>query len=244
MGMTDLIQNWDSGTAGDPGTGARAATEIKVRQVRDHVLGAIRSGRLPPGTRLPTERDLAGRFGAARNAVRRALGELETAGLLTRQVGRGTFVADAPADGPAAPAPPSLAELIEARLLFEPHMAALAAARATPEHFVAMDHCLEALRTAADWVAFKEAKYALHVEIARATGNRFLIQTMAAVVTARRAAHWDRPQAPMPPVDVVRKTGYAENRAVVDALKRGDAAAAGQGITTSLQRVLASISEA
>jgi DNA-binding FadR family transcriptional regulator len=48
-----------------------------------------------PGSRLPTERQLAADLGATRTTVRRALAVLETEGHISREVGRGTFLRDA-----------------------------------------------------------------------------------------------------------------------------------------------------
>ncbi len=45
-----------------------------------------------PGERLPTEQELAERFGVNRHTVRRALGVLEQKGLVRIEQGRGTFV--------------------------------------------------------------------------------------------------------------------------------------------------------
>jgi len=63
-------------------------------QIRAALLAEIRSGRLSPGDQLPTESDLRDRFGVSRTTVRRALHDLALSGLIARQPGRGTFVAD------------------------------------------------------------------------------------------------------------------------------------------------------
>lgn len=52
----------------------------------------IRSGRLPPGTRLPTHRQLATKEGLALVTATRVYAELEAMGLVSGEVGRGTFV--------------------------------------------------------------------------------------------------------------------------------------------------------
>ncbi len=58
-------------------------------------LGArIRAGEYPPGSALPAQRDLAGRYAVTLATLRQALGVLESDGLLSQQPGRGTFVAE------------------------------------------------------------------------------------------------------------------------------------------------------
>jgi len=52
----------------------------------------IESGEWPPGTRLPSSRDLAARLGVNRTTVVQGYADLVTAGLLDSTVGRGTFV--------------------------------------------------------------------------------------------------------------------------------------------------------
>ena len=69
-------------------------------QLRVGVIDAVRDGRLPPGTRLPTVRDLAGKLGLAANTVARAYRELETAGIVETRGRNGTFVS--PTDPAAA----------------------------------------------------------------------------------------------------------------------------------------------
>lgn len=64
-------------------------------QILGHLLEAIQTGRLAVGARLPSERELAERYGVSRMTCRRALQELVDLGLAERQVGRGSFVAQA-----------------------------------------------------------------------------------------------------------------------------------------------------
>lgn len=69
------------------------ATGPLFDQLRVQIIDAIRDGRLPAGTRLPTVRDLAVELGMAANTVARAYRELETAGVLQTRGRSGTFVA-------------------------------------------------------------------------------------------------------------------------------------------------------
>jgi GntR family transcriptional regulator len=64
-------------------------------QIRRALQDEIMSGRLAPGTRLPTEQEYAREFSVSIAPVRQALLGLAEAGLVTRQKGKGTFVREA-----------------------------------------------------------------------------------------------------------------------------------------------------
>lgn len=71
----------------------RRGTGISLwRQIQEILEGEIKAGVFQPGTQLPTEFQLASRFGVNRHTVRRALSGLEEKGLLRVEQGRGTFV--------------------------------------------------------------------------------------------------------------------------------------------------------
>jgi GntR family transcriptional regulator len=61
-------------------------------QIREVLLAEITNGKYRYGERFPTERDLVERFGVSRITVRQALTDLESAGILDRRAGRGTFL--------------------------------------------------------------------------------------------------------------------------------------------------------
>ena len=94
--VTDLGE-W---VQGDP-----QASKPLFDQLRSQIIDGIRVGRLPPGTRLPTVRELAAQLGMAVNTVARAYRELESAGILETRGRFGTFVARTdPADAAMATA--------------------------------------------------------------------------------------------------------------------------------------------
>ncbi|MFJ6675632.1 GntR family transcriptional regulator [Actinosynnema sp. NPDC091369] len=64
----------------------------KHAQLRD-ILRRMAEQELPPGSPIPSERDLAQQYGVSRITVRAAVGQLVAEGLLTRAKGRGTFTA-------------------------------------------------------------------------------------------------------------------------------------------------------
>ena len=64
----------------------------RYRAIADAVAADISAGTLPPGTRLPTHRDLAWRLGVTVGTVSRAYAEVERRGLVAGEIGRGTYV--------------------------------------------------------------------------------------------------------------------------------------------------------
>jgi len=68
----------------------------KYKQLKKELLSWIESGLLKPEGKVPSEHEIAGRFGMSRQTVRQALGELEKEGLLNRVQGSGTFIAKQP----------------------------------------------------------------------------------------------------------------------------------------------------
>jgi GntR family transcriptional regulator len=71
---------------------AEAIETSKTRRVYLTLRDRISSGELTPGTRLPSEPDLADLHDVSRVTIRRALAELEREGLISRRPGAGTFI--------------------------------------------------------------------------------------------------------------------------------------------------------
>lgn len=63
-------------------------------QIADRITERITSGELPPGSRLPSEAELATEYGVARMTVRRSIAALRERGLVVTLHGRGTVVVD------------------------------------------------------------------------------------------------------------------------------------------------------
>lgn len=84
------------------------------RRIREDIEGCIHSGAWRPGDRIPTEQELAARYGCARATVSKALGELAASGRIERRRKAGSFVAHPPVHS-AVMTVPDLAELIASR---------------------------------------------------------------------------------------------------------------------------------
>src|SRR6478735_8196209 len=89
------------------GSPARVSLEPASRRklsetVAQQLMDAFRD--LPPGTKVPSERELTTRLGVGRSTVREALNGLAALGVLTIRHGQGAFISDgAPEEVEAAP---------------------------------------------------------------------------------------------------------------------------------------------
>jgi GntR family transcriptional regulator len=63
-------------------------------QLKEWLRAEIASGTWQPGDLIPSERELSEQFGISRMTVRQALNELREEGILRREQGRGTYVAE------------------------------------------------------------------------------------------------------------------------------------------------------
>jgi GntR family transcriptional regulator of arabinose operon len=70
--------------------------QLRYELIRESIRQEIESRRYAPGERLPSDAELATRFDVSRLTVIRAVRELETAGLVQRRAGSGTFVRNTP----------------------------------------------------------------------------------------------------------------------------------------------------
>ncbi len=85
-------------------------------QLFQRVQGLALSGRLQPGDQLPTVRELAAQLGVNFNTVARAYRQLDSAGVVSAQQGRGTFMLEKPT---ARPAPRATLEALASRYIAE-----------------------------------------------------------------------------------------------------------------------------
>ena len=160
-------------------------------QIAEQIESRILSGELQSGDRLPTERELAEQFHASRTAVREAMKSLAQKGLVDMRPGRGTIVIDGTTQavrhsldlmmkfGQAGDS----TNLVEVRGIFEPEIAALAAARATDTEIAAMREAvaiMDANLTNAD--LYIRADNDFHQALAKATQNSLILTLVNSIV--------------------------------------------------------------
>lgn len=197
----------------------------------------IDTGRLPADGRLPTERELAAEFGVGRRAVRRAIERLQAEGLVWRRQGKGTFLGQPPdpAAMMAAHAAPEADPLsvMEARLVVEPGLAALCAARADAEDVARLRDLAARTNQAAGASQAELWDGALHRLIARIAGNPVLLTTFAFLDEVRLEAGWQETRARARNADALAlyECQHAE---IVDAIAAGDGDRAERAMRTHL----------
>ncbi|MCL4760904.1 MAG: FCD domain-containing protein [Burkholderiales bacterium] len=197
----------------------------------------IADGTFRAGQRLPAERELARSLQVSRSSLREALGLLEMRGRVAIRVGAGAFVSDASARravdaGRRAEIAPF--DVLRTRRLVEVEAAGLAARHATPAQLQALSEAFA--RLAADMRANRmqsPADREFHLCIAAASGNGAL-----ALVIERLWDEGGRPlSARIEELFVTRgrkRDNIAEHRAVLDAIRARDPAAARRAMRTHL----------
>nr|WP_272954535.1 FadR/GntR family transcriptional regulator [Kribbella sandramycini] len=147
----------------------------------------IRSGALPVGAKLPSERELAAQFGASRNVLREVLRRLEAQHLIEVAPGRGSFVIDQSAadarsyDALYRAARPTVRQLIEARIPLEVELAGLAAERATDAQLAELRAINDAMIAATDPIIKARADLEFHDKIAQAAANPVLWTMLSSI---------------------------------------------------------------
>ncbi|MGE0503570.1 MAG: FadR/GntR family transcriptional regulator [Rhizobiaceae bacterium] len=217
-----------------------------VEALTAEITQLIESGQLRAGDRLPTERDLAGRYQASRAVVRRALESLERNGRIIRHVGRGTFVADPAPRGakPLVASPTSSsgrydvspADLAVARTLFEPVFTEYAAIHATMADLERIRDYLLKSEDAPDSAGFDYWDREMHTAIAAAAHNSFIMLIMDAVNEIRSSAEWGKISV-VTATEARRQIHSRDHRAIVEALFARDATAAREAMQRHLDNV-------
>jgi GntR family transcriptional repressor for pyruvate dehydrogenase complex len=220
----------------------RRVNKVSISEdIAQQILDLISSGKLTPGQRLPSERELCKNFGAARSSLREALRGLSMIGVLTARVGEGTSVA---ADGGKF-----LGKIMEWRLITEKHdienllevrvaLEGIAAANVAREGSQAdmarLSTLLSKMKSSVkDKKQFAALDLEFHVTLAKASGNSLLFDLVSMIRTQLVTA-LDKLLLPQ-----VRPLTYKEHAAIVEAIVQRDADRARDAMHTHLLSSLA-----
>jgi GntR family transcriptional repressor for pyruvate dehydrogenase complex len=220
---------------------------VVVEQIRD----LIEMGQLKPGDKLPTERSLAEQLGISRSSVREALSALEVLGVIQSRQGLGNYVAnnlssELPEDQfEELIESEGTLEIIEARQLFEPGVAALAARRRTDADLRALRTCVtEMERLLGEGLDTWEPDWGFHVALANACHNP-VVSAITDLITQRvRGRLWQLMREQNYASDPARPSQYLDrHRRIYEAIERGDPRAAEDAARRDLAEITKDLSD-
>jgi len=200
-----------------------ALTDEAIERIR----ALIRSGNLPPGSRLPPEQKLAEQLGLSRNSMREAVKALQLVRVLDSRPGDGTYVTSlAPQlllEGLGAAIDllqdDTLLEVMQIRLMLEPAATAAAALRITGPQLSHLSTLLRRMReTTNDAETMVQYDIEYHSAIVAANGNESLTSVLDGLSgRTSRARVWRH----LIEADAAANT-LSEHQAIYDALCAGD----------------------
>jgi GntR family transcriptional regulator, transcriptional repressor for pyruvate dehydrogenase complex len=203
-----------------------AAPRSLTGELVTRLMADITSGKLPPGSRLPTEQEMIAATGVSRTVVREAVAALRAEGLVVTRQGVGAFV---PAnarrpfriDSHGLSSLPEVIEVMELRTGIEIEAAGLAAERASAAQVRRIVECLDAvdvaIRRGEDAI---DQDFALHCSIADATGNpqfRRFMEHLGRFIIPRQTIRG----GPGMPKRAYGETFQKEHRDIVQAIRNG-----------------------
>jgi GntR family transcriptional regulator, transcriptional repressor for pyruvate dehydrogenase complex len=221
----------------------RFETVRKVRryeQVAEQIRRLISAGTLKPGDLLPPERELAAKLGVGRSSIRDAVRTLEVMGILEPRQGHGTVVRDLSADSLVVPLSLVLTrkrelvtELLDARRMIEPGLAARAAKNATAEEIAQMAAILErheAKLRRGQQAMDEDSDF--HYAIALAARNSVVLRVLDVLMDLLRESRSRSLQVPGRP-----KRSFEGHRRILRAIRKRDAEAAENAVHQHLKEI-------
>lgn len=221
-----------------------ARERVGKAEALDRLRAFLLQAEYGPQEKLESERALSERLGCSRETLRGALDILEKEGRVWRHVGQGTFMGPRPSYEPIPPMvlaeSASPADIIDARLLLEPGIAAAAAERAQRDDLLRLREQAELTLRATDWQMYEQADNAFHKGIARCTGNPLAIAFLDVLSAVRSRVRWQREHDMTFRRD--RKKEYTEQQgrmhaAILDAIEAGDPEQARKTMSDHLRAV-------
>jgi DNA-binding FadR family transcriptional regulator len=215
----------------------RERSREKTNELVAYVRSNIESGTWKPGFQIPTEKSLVSQFSAARNAVRKALSQLENEGIIDRQVGRGTFVRNnSPQIEGDSWVDASPAEVNEIRVLIEPAIADWAVVRATKSDIEHIRLCFNNALKAKTISKFEHWDAEFHSGIVKAAKNNMMVKIYEGISKARRQIEWY--QMKDQSLTEERRSKYNKDHSrILQALESRDAAGLREALSDHLKEV-------
>jgi GntR family uxuAB operon transcriptional repressor len=226
---------------------ARTNSDRSYQRLAAQILSLVGDGELPVGSRLPSERTLAERFDVSRTSVREAIVALEVQGVVEVRGGSGIYVC-APQGAQRTsfqlPQGPGPIELLRARAVIEPEIAALAASERKDSD---LDRIFSALTSMREHIHDKDANQAadrlFHLRIAESTGNGVLLHMATAMWDRARGPVWSKIEQHFHTPDL-RVASQDDHQRIFTALMARDVVGARAAMRAHLERVISEFTQA
>ena len=159
-------------------------------QVAAQLAEQISGGEWLPGDKLPSEAHLCATLNIGRSTLREALKSLAFVGMVQMRPGEGTYVLDGAQRlvsrvlaGDVLRSERELRDLIEARLILETELAALASERAEPTDFESLECILREMKISlyGEGRMYADLDVEFHIAIAKASKNQIMHELLAAM---------------------------------------------------------------
>src|SRR6185503_4581860 len=219
----------------------RAIKKTRIhKEVFSQIHELIKQGRFKARDQLPSERELAETFKVSRTSVREALRTLESQGLIVSRTGTGNFVVDLPVEALVGPLArmlidekTALADVFELRKLIEPHIAALAAERATERDIAQLKKIVAKQKEAVSrGETGVDADAELHLCIGRATQNQALQKLVSGLMEMLSRSREESLQT-----DQRRASSIATHQRIVAAIEKHDRSKARSEMLRHIEQV-------
>lgn len=206
-------------------------------QVAEQLARWITDNDLGPGDRIPPERELATRLGVSRATLSQALVALEVVGVVSVRHGDGTVVASPVSAARIVQSirahAARLPDVIDTRDALETKLAALAAARRTPEDLVRIDAALAAMAADVDSGGRGvEGDELFHAAVTAAAHSPLLARLMTEIADLVRETRLESLAQPERP-----RASLAGHTAIADAIRAGDPSAAATAMHAHVEMV-------
>lgn len=205
--------------------------------VAEKIVNLIDQGIFPPNSRLPGERELANKLGVSRVAVREAEIFLQARGIIQVRMGSGAYVLD-PSQRNGGLPNVSAFELTEARTLFESEAAALAARDISEETLSLLEGYVAKMGGTDGDAELADREF--HRTIGSASGNAAVLYVVEMLWRIRMESEPVRRVYDAVCHDDAEER-EAEHRAILDALRDRDPAAARMAMREHFRRLIKSM---
>ena len=166
---------------------------VKTTKIYEEIIQQIKKlivvGKLQPGDKLLSERELSEKLAVSRPSVREAFSALEMMGIIEIRPGEGSFVRQISYEGMLEPLSfllqveiDDILQLLEVRKILEIETAALAAIRASSDDIKELAQALDTMKIQVGAGEIGDGSdAAFHFTIARASGNAILVRVMNSI---------------------------------------------------------------